>query len=151
MINMLSRESLIRGANINSSTDLQSTRSLLEMSTQNVESSLSLNFKLSNGMTTSTWIGSLCVEMMTSYTSSKKATSRGFTFKTLRHVDAFGSRKADQCHCRRTLCFQRLFKNVHEKHSYPTTCGRFSISDDTLNDLWTALDDRLKGIQMKYL
>ncbi|GKC53079.1 hypothetical protein Tco_1075824 [Tanacetum coccineum] len=25
------------------------------------------------------------------------------------------------------------------------------FSDGTLNDVWTALDDRLKGIQMKYL
>nr|GEY95659.1 hypothetical protein [Tanacetum cinerariifolium] len=61
-----------------------STWSLLEMSTQNVESSLSSNFRLSNDIITSIWIGSRCVEMMTSYTSSKKATSRGFTFKTLK-------------------------------------------------------------------
>nr|GEW80684.1 hypothetical protein [Tanacetum cinerariifolium] len=58
-------EYLIGGTNVNSSMDLQSTGSLLEMSTQNVESSLSPNFRLSNGTTTSTWIGSLCVEMMT--------------------------------------------------------------------------------------
>nr|GFD03924.1 hypothetical protein [Tanacetum cinerariifolium] len=45
--------------------DLRSTGSLLEMSTQNVESSLSSNFRLSNGTTTSTWIGSLYVKMMT--------------------------------------------------------------------------------------
>nr|GEW62465.1 reverse transcriptase domain-containing protein [Tanacetum cinerariifolium] len=88
-------------------------RSLLEMSTQNVESSLSPNFRLSNGTTTSTWIGSICVEMMTRYTSSKKATSRGFAFKTLK------------------------------------TCCCFC--DDTLNDVRTALDDRFKGIRMKYL
>nr|GFC45366.1 hypothetical protein [Tanacetum cinerariifolium] len=50
---MLSGESLIGGANINSSTDLQSTGSLLEMSTLNVESSLSLNFRLSSGTITS--------------------------------------------------------------------------------------------------
>nr|GEX25173.1 hypothetical protein [Tanacetum cinerariifolium] len=60
MINMLSGESLIGGANVNSSTDLQSTGSRLEMSTQNVESSLSLNFILSNGIITSIWIGSRC-------------------------------------------------------------------------------------------
>nr|GEW97090.1 hypothetical protein [Tanacetum cinerariifolium] len=59
MINIPFRESLIGGANVNSSTDLKSTRSLLEMSTQNVESSLLSNFRLSNGTTTSTWIGSL--------------------------------------------------------------------------------------------
>nr|GEV60743.1 hypothetical protein [Tanacetum cinerariifolium] len=45
MINILSGESLIGGANVNSSMDLQSTGSLFEMSTQNVESSLSPNFR----------------------------------------------------------------------------------------------------------
>nr|GEZ08350.1 hypothetical protein [Tanacetum cinerariifolium] len=107
----------------------------------------------------------------------------------------------------RTLCFQRLFKDVHEKHRHLTACGRPSIrcqsyqkklnltkpdtyrsdlkrkeayiaysnprgfiyqnkgkqnrlmridelykfSDGTLNDVRTALDDRLKEIQMNYL
>nr|GEW64549.1 hypothetical protein [Tanacetum cinerariifolium] len=125
------------------SIDLQSTGSLLEMSTQNVESSLSSNFRLSNSIVTSIWIGSRCLEMMTSYTSSKKATSRGFTFNTLK-ID-------DKSHGRRTLCFQRLFKNVHKKHCHPTTYGRSLASDGTLNDVRTALDDRLKGIRMKYL
>nr|GEV64912.1 hypothetical protein [Tanacetum cinerariifolium] len=59
--------------------------------------------------------------------------------------------KADQSHYRRTLCFQRLLKDVYEKHCHPTACGRSSISDGTLNDVRTALDDRLKGIRMKYL
>nr|GEY16767.1 hypothetical protein [Tanacetum cinerariifolium] len=171
MINMLSGESLIRGTNVNSSMDLRSTGSLFEMSTPNVESSLSPNFRLTNAITTSTWIGSL---------------------------------KADQSHCQRTLCFQRLFKNVHEKRSHPTACERSSIrcqklpkeaqpdtyrtdlkrkeaytaysnlrrfiyenkdkqnrlmridelhkfSDGTLNDVRSALYDRLKGIRMKYL
>nr|GEU90243.1 hypothetical protein [Tanacetum cinerariifolium] len=40
------------------STDLQSTGSLLEMSTQNVESLLSPNFRSLNGIITSIWIGS---------------------------------------------------------------------------------------------
>nr|GEW77691.1 putative reverse transcriptase domain-containing protein [Tanacetum cinerariifolium] len=66
-----------------------------------------------------------------------------------------------------------LKRDVHEKHRHPTTCGRSSIRfrkllkeaqphkagyvqirsqiDGTLNDVRTALDDRLKGIQMKYL
>nr|GFA14891.1 hypothetical protein [Tanacetum cinerariifolium] len=71
MINMLSGESLIGVANFSSSTNLQSTGSLLEMSTQILESSLSLNFISSNGMIISIWIRSLCVEMMTSYTISR--------------------------------------------------------------------------------
>nr|GEV38195.1 hypothetical protein [Tanacetum cinerariifolium] len=123
---MLSQESLIGGANVNSSMDLLSTGSLLEMSTLNVESSLSLNLRLSSGTITCVWIGSQCVETMTSYTSSKKATSRGFAFKTLKSVTASGSRKADKSDGRRTLCFQRLSKNVHKKNHHPTTCGRSS-------------------------
>nr|GEU53923.1 hypothetical protein [Tanacetum cinerariifolium] len=79
-------ESLIGGANVNSSMDLQSTRSLLERSPLNVESSLSLNFRLSSGIITSIWIG---------------------------------SRKPEKSDRQRTLCFQRLSKNVHKKHRYP--------------------------------
>nr|GEZ28752.1 hypothetical protein [Tanacetum cinerariifolium] len=60
------------GANVNSSMDLQSTGNLLEMSTLNVESSLSQSYKSSNGITTSIWIGSLYVEMMASSTNSRK-------------------------------------------------------------------------------
>nr|GEZ03001.1 hypothetical protein [Tanacetum cinerariifolium] len=83
----------IKGANVDSSTDLQSTGSLLEMFTQNIESSLSPNFRLSNGTITSIWIG---------------------------------SRKADKSDGRRTLCFQRLSKNVHKKHRHLTAYGRYS-------------------------
>nr|GEW72168.1 hypothetical protein [Tanacetum cinerariifolium] len=77
------------------------------------------------------------------------------------------------------LCFQRLFKNVHEKHRHPTAYGRSLIrcrklpkeaqphkagynrlmridelhkfNDNTLNVVRTTLDDHLKGIRMKYL
>nr|GEU38706.1 hypothetical protein [Tanacetum cinerariifolium]GEU38717.1 hypothetical protein [Tanacetum cinerariifolium] len=56
MINMLSGESLIKGANVNNSMDLWPTRSLLKISTPNIESSLSSNFRSLNGITTSIWI-----------------------------------------------------------------------------------------------
>nr|GEY61850.1 hypothetical protein [Tanacetum cinerariifolium] len=59
--------------------------------------------------------------------------------------------KANKSDGQRTLCFQRLSKNVHKKHRHPTTYERSSTSDGTLNDVRTALDDRLKGIRMKYL
>nr|GEZ53045.1 hypothetical protein [Tanacetum cinerariifolium] len=112
-----------------------STGSLLEMSTQNVESSLSSNFILLNGIITSIWIG---------------------------------SRKANKSHDQRTLYFQRLSKNVHKKHRHPMACGRSSamcrkllketqphkagyVSDGTLNDVRTGLDDHLKGIWIMYL
>nr|GFC95207.1 hypothetical protein [Tanacetum cinerariifolium] len=55
---MLFEESLIGSANINSSMVLLLTESLLAMSTLNVESSLSLNLRLSSGTITSTWIRS---------------------------------------------------------------------------------------------
>nr|GEV86574.1 hypothetical protein [Tanacetum cinerariifolium] len=84
------------------------------------------------------------------------------------------NQKADKSDGRRMLCFQRLSKNVHKKHRHPTACGRPStrgfiyqnkdkqnrlmrtdelhkFNDGTLNDVRTALDDRLKGIRMKYL
>nr|GEU43362.1 hypothetical protein [Tanacetum cinerariifolium] len=125
-----------KGANINSSTDLQSTRSLLEMSTQNVESSLSSNFRSSNGIITSIWIGSLYVEMITSYTSSKKATSRGFAFKTLKI-------------CYRFWHVEDLQLGV-ESYQKKLNLTK-SDTDGTLNDVRTAMDDRLKGIRMKYL
>nr|GEV57229.1 hypothetical protein [Tanacetum cinerariifolium] len=51
MINMLFREALIGGINVNNSMVLRSTGNLLEMYTPNVESSLSPNFKSSNGIT----------------------------------------------------------------------------------------------------
>nr|GEU38541.1 RNA-directed DNA polymerase, eukaryota [Tanacetum cinerariifolium] len=69
---------------------------------------------------------------------------------------------------RRTLCFQCLSSNVYKKHRNPKACGRPStrcrklpeeaqpnkagyVPDGTLTDVRTTLDDRLKGIRMKYL
>nr|GEV03610.1 putative reverse transcriptase, RNA-dependent DNA polymerase [Tanacetum cinerariifolium] len=43
-----------------------------------------------------------------------------------------------------------LLLNVYKKHRNPKACGRPSTSDGTLNEVRTALDDRLKGIRMKY-
>nr|GEX46528.1 hypothetical protein [Tanacetum cinerariifolium] len=60
-------------------------------------------------------------------------------------------RNDDKSDDQRMLCFQRLSKNVHKKRRHPTACDRSSTSDGTLNDVRTALDDRLKGIRMKYL
>nr|GEV90800.1 hypothetical protein [Tanacetum cinerariifolium] len=76
--------------------------------------------------------------------------------------------KADKSNSRRTLYFQRLSSNVYKKHHNPKACGRPStrcqkileeaqpnkaryVPDGTLTDVHTALDDRLKGIRMKYL
>nr|GEV25163.1 reverse transcriptase domain-containing protein [Tanacetum cinerariifolium] len=70
-------------------------------------------------------------QMMTSYTSSKKETSRCLAFKTLKIFTPSGSRKSDKSHGLRTLCFQRLSKNVHKKHRHPTACGRSSTRQTT--------------------
>nr|GEW27659.1 hypothetical protein [Tanacetum cinerariifolium] len=84
-------------------------------------------------------------------------------------------KKADKSDSRRTLCFQRLSLNVYKKHpnlkacgipssrcrklpeeAQPNKAGYVSLmncinsADGTLTDVRTALDDRLKGIRMKY-
>nr|GEX24788.1 hypothetical protein [Tanacetum cinerariifolium] len=59
--------------------------------------------------------------------------------------------KAAKSDSRRMLCFQRLSSNVYKKHRNPKACGRPSTRDGTLTIVRTALDDRLKGIRMKYL
>nr|GEX39150.1 hypothetical protein [Tanacetum cinerariifolium] len=77
-------------------------------------------------------------------------------FKRLRiqdigYVTASCSRKADKSNSRRTLCFQRLFSNVYKKHCNPKIDELHKFGDGTLTNVRTALDDRLKRIQMKYL
>nr|GFB01797.1 hypothetical protein [Tanacetum cinerariifolium] len=85
-----------------------------------------------------------------------------------RYVAASSSRKADKSDSQRMLCFQRLSSNVYKKHCNQKACRRPStrcqklpeeaqpnkagyIPDGTITDVRTALDDRLKGIRMKYL
>nr|GEY21926.1 hypothetical protein [Tanacetum cinerariifolium] len=181
MINMLSGESLIGGANVNSSTDLQSTRSLLEMSTQNVESPLSPNFRSSNGIITSIWIGSLCVEMMTrkltnltveecfafnvflrmftrsiviqrrvedlqlsveSYQKKLNLTKPDTYRSDLKGKEAYTAYSNPRGFIYQNKDKQNRLMRIDELHKF---------SDGTLNDVRTALDDRLKGIRMKYL
>nr|GFA80032.1 hypothetical protein [Tanacetum cinerariifolium] len=154
------------------STDLQSTWSLLEMSTQIIESSLSPNFRLLNGTTTSTWIRSLCVEMMTSYTSSKKATSRGFAFKTLKICYCFWVKESVESYKKKLNITKPgtyhsdlkrkeaytaysnpkgfIYQNKDKQNRLMRIDELHKFSDGTLN-VQTALDDRLKGIRMKYL
>nr|GEZ35481.1 hypothetical protein [Tanacetum cinerariifolium] len=115
------KESLIGGANINNSMDLRSIGNLLEMSTPNLESSLSQSFKSLNDITTSIWIGSLSdlkrKEAYTAYSSP-----RGF-----------------------------IYQNKDKQNRLIRIDGLHKFSDNTLNDVWTALDDCLKGIWMQYL
>ncbi|GJW71054.1 hypothetical protein Tco_0127971 [Tanacetum coccineum] len=62
--------------NDNNSMDLLLTGNRLIMYTPNAESLLSQSFKLSNGIITSIWIGSLFVEMIESCINSKRAISK---------------------------------------------------------------------------
>nr|GEY23064.1 reverse transcriptase domain-containing protein [Tanacetum cinerariifolium] len=58
--------------------------------------------------------------------------------------------KADKRDGRRTLCFQRLSKNVHKKHRHPTAYGRSSTRCQKLPK--EAQPHKAKyGIRMKYL
>nr|GEY50824.1 hypothetical protein [Tanacetum cinerariifolium] len=174
MINMLSEESLIGGANVNSSTDLQSTGSLLEMSTQNVKSLLSSNFRLSNGIITSIWIGS--------QKANKSHGQRTHCFQRLfknvhkkhRHPTTCGRSstrfrklpkklnltKPDTCRSdlKRKEAYTAysnprgfIYQNKDKQNRLMRIDELYKFSDGTLNDVRTALDDHLKGIRMKYL
>nr|GEU88166.1 hypothetical protein [Tanacetum cinerariifolium] len=178
---MLSGESRIGGKNVNSSMGLRLIGNLLEMSTLNIEL-LSQSFKSSNGITTSIWIGSLYIEMMTSSTNSRKAISKGFALNTLktccfsciviqRHVEdlQLGVKSYQK---KLNLTKSDTYKsNLKRKEAYTTYSNPkgfiyqnkdkhnrliridelHKFSDDTLNDVQTSLDDRLKGIRMQCL
>nr|GEV47681.1 ribonuclease H-like domain-containing protein [Tanacetum cinerariifolium] len=168
-----------KGANVNNFIDLRLTGNLLEMSTPNVESSLSQSFKSSNGITTSIWIGSLYVEMMTSSTNSRKIISKGFAFKRLKTccfswfkrvedlqlgVESYQNKinltKLDTyiLDLKRKEVYTAYFNPrgfIHQNKDKLNRLMRIDelhkFSDGTLNDVQTALDDHLKGIRMRYL
>nr|GEY75598.1 hypothetical protein [Tanacetum cinerariifolium] len=139
--------------------------SLLEMSALNIESSLSLNLRLSSGIITSIWIGSRCVETMTSYTSSKKANSRGSAFKTLKicvksYQKKLNLTKPDtyrsDLKCKEAYTVYSnprgfIYQSKDKQNRLMRIDKLRKFSEGTLNDVRTALDDRLKGIRMKYL
>nr|GEW36277.1 hypothetical protein [Tanacetum cinerariifolium] len=151
MTNMLSRESLIVGANVNSSADLQSIGSLLVMSTQNVELSLSLNFRSLNGMITSIWIGSRKAD--------KSQSRRTLCFQHLsknvhkkhRHLTACGRSSARCQKLPKEAQPHKAGYNKDKQNRLMRIDELHKFSNGMLNDVRTALDDRLKGIWMKYL
>nr|GFB26696.1 hypothetical protein [Tanacetum cinerariifolium] len=135
MKSMLSKESLIGSANVNSSTDLQSTRSLLVMSTLNVESSLSLNFRLSSVTITSIWIGSRY--------QKKLNLTRPDTYRSdLKRKEAYTTYSNPRGFIYQNKDKQNKLMRIDELHKF---------SDWMPNDVRTALDDRLKGIRIKYM
>nr|GEY30080.1 hypothetical protein [Tanacetum cinerariifolium] len=169
---MLFGESHIGGVNVNSSMDLRSIGNLLEMSTLNLESSLSQSFKSSNGITTIIWIGSLYVEMMINSINSKKEISKGFAFKTLKTCCFFWFKESVESYQKKlNLIKPDTYRSDHKcKEAYTAYSNPkgfiyqnkdkqnrlmridelHKLSDGTPNDVRTALDDRLKGIRMQY-
>ncbi|GJS38023.1 hypothetical protein Tco_0536405 [Tanacetum coccineum] len=173
MTKMLSEESHIGGENDNNFIDLLLTGNLLVMSTPNAESLLSQSFKLLNGITTSIWIRSLFVEMMTNCIISKKVISKGFAFKTSKTCCFFLFKASVESYQKklnlikpdtyRSNLKQReayttysnprglIYQNKDKKNRLMHIDELYKFSDVTLNDVRTTLDDRLKGIRMQYL
>nr|GEU93841.1 hypothetical protein [Tanacetum cinerariifolium] len=177
MITMHSGESYIGGENDNNYMDLRLTGNMLVISTPNAKSSLSQSFKLSNGIITSIWIGSLFIEMVTSCIHSKKAISTRFAFNTSKTCCFFLFKACG----RSSIRCQKLPKKLNltkpdtyrsdlkRREAYTTYSNprgfiyqkkdkknrlmrideQHKFSDGTLNDVRTALDDRLKGVQIK--
>nr|GEV11730.1 ribonuclease H-like domain-containing protein [Tanacetum cinerariifolium] len=166
---------LNRAWNTTNSTDLQSTGSLLEMSTHNVESSLSLNFRLLNGIVTSIWIRSRCIEMMTRKLTNLTVEER-FAFNvSLRmftrsivvqrrvedlqlDVESYQKKlnltKPDTYHSnlKRNEAYTAysnprgfIYQNKEKQNRLMRIDEVHKFSDGTLNDVRTALDDRLNA------
>ncbi|GJY53881.1 hypothetical protein Tco_0445545 [Tanacetum coccineum] len=87
---------------------------LLVMYILDVESSLSQSFKLSNGMATNIWIGSPFEEMMTSFTHSRKATSKSLRLRIHQRQPA-------------SSCTRQGYNlNVEERLSFSVLCSKCS-------------------------
>ncbi|GJU96698.1 hypothetical protein Tco_1321454 [Tanacetum coccineum] len=146
---MHSGEFLIGDANVNNFMDLLLTGNLLIMSTTNVESLLLQNFRLSNGMAINIWIGSPFIEMMTSCK---------LTNLNVEDCLAFG---VSLRMFTRSIVIQRrikdlqlegfIYQNKDKKNKLMRIDELHKFSDGTLDDVRTALNDRLKGIRMEYL
>nr|GFA63101.1 hypothetical protein [Tanacetum cinerariifolium] len=166
---MLSGESLIGGANVNSSTDLQSTGSLLEMSTQNVESSLSPNFRLyvtASGSKKADKFDSrrtLCFQCFSKnvYKKHRHPTACGRSLTrcqnyqkklNLTNPDTY---RSDLKHKEAYTAYSNprgfIYQNKDKQNRLIWIDELHKFSDGTLNDVRIALDDRLKGIRIKYL
>ncbi|GKA42865.1 hypothetical protein Tco_0735525 [Tanacetum coccineum] len=121
----------------NNSKDLLLTENLLEMSTPNAESLLRfqrLRFQDIKDMPAIF----LCQEL------SKKLTSqcRICTDEDLKRKDAYSRYSNPRVSIYQNKDKKNRLMRINELHKF---------SDGTLNDVWTAHDDRLKEIRMKYL
>nr|GEX62464.1 hypothetical protein [Tanacetum cinerariifolium] len=174
MINMLSRESLIGGANGNSSTDLQSTGSLLEIDDdkfykfkegdfkrlriQDIEDMLLLlvQGKLTNLTVEERFVFNVSLRMFHEKHRHLTACGRSST----RHQKKLNLTKPDtyRSDLKRKEAYTAysnprgfIYQNKDKQNRLMQIDELYKFSDGTLNDVRTALDDRLKGIQMKYL
>nr|GEX97752.1 hypothetical protein [Tanacetum cinerariifolium] len=118
------------------SMDLRSIGNLLEMSTLNVESSLSQSFKSSNGITTSTGLDH-CVK---SYQKKLNLTKPDTYRSDLKRKKAYTAYSNPRGFIYQNKDKQNRLMCIDELHKF---------SDGTLNDIRTTLDDRLKRIRMQ--
>nr|GEY90760.1 hypothetical protein [Tanacetum cinerariifolium] len=112
---------------------------------------------------------SLYIEMMTSSTNSRKAISKGFAFKTLKIYLQLGVRsyqkkinltksdmyrsdlKQKEAYTAYSNPRSFIYQNKDRQNRLMRIDELHKFNDGTLNDVWTALNDRLKGIRMQYL
>ncbi|GJR96517.1 retrovirus-related pol polyprotein from transposon TNT 1-94 [Tanacetum coccineum] len=146
--NMHFGESHIGAENDNNSMDLLLTGNLLVMSTPNAESLLSQSFKLSNGIITSIWIRSLFVKMMTSCKLTNLTVEECLAFNVSWRISDLKQRDSYTAYSNPRGF---IYQNKDKKNRLMCIDELHKFCDGTLNDVWTTLNDRLKGIRMKYL
>nr|GEZ57801.1 hypothetical protein [Tanacetum cinerariifolium] len=123
----------IGDVNVNSSMVLLSTGSLLAMCILSVESSLSLNSRLKADKSDSQ--RTLCLQRL-------NLTKPDMYHSNLKRKEAYIAYSNPRGFIYHNKDKQNRLIRIDELHKF---------SDGTLADVRTALDDRLKGIQMKYL
>nr|GEV92132.1 integrase, catalytic region, zinc finger, CCHC-type, peptidase aspartic, catalytic [Tanacetum cinerariifolium] len=137
--NMLSGEFHIRGENVNNSMDLLLTGNLLVMSTLDAKSSQSQSFRLSNGTIKNIWIGSFI---------SLKMFTRSIVIQRRMEDLQLGDESYQK---KLNIINPDTYQNKNKKNKLMRIDELYKFSDGTFNDVWTALDDLLKGIRMEYL
>nr|GEV37045.1 reverse transcriptase domain-containing protein [Tanacetum cinerariifolium] len=135
---MPSGESPIGGVNVNSSTVFLSTGSLLAMSILSIESSLSLNsrFIVIQRRVEDLQLG------VESYQKKLNLTKPDTYRSDLKGKEAYITYSNPRGFIYQNKDKQNMLMRIDELHKF---------NDGTLTDVRTALDDRLKGIRIKYL
>nr|GEX59721.1 hypothetical protein [Tanacetum cinerariifolium] len=136
------------------------TGNLLAMYIPRGESLLSRNSRLWNGIATNIWIGLQYDETMISSTSSKKRRVEDLQLgvesyqKKLNHTKPDTYRadlKRKEAYTAYSNPWGFIYQNNDKKNRFMWIDELHKLSDKTLTDVRTALDDRLKGIRMQYL